>query len=193
MAAADDLNNNFKAAQVKAQTEEEYYDSLNATNNHYDVVGPFVNTGPLSACVTITLSSTNGVQLIGASYNGAFDPTNFCTNYAGDPGGSANGDATWEETVPSGGSINVVVWEVTANQASAFNAGAGTGTILTNFAPTIFPGTITPILVMNSSNMLAGITMVPGADVVRLYDISNTNSPLLLDRKYVHRSKGDCQ
>src|SRR5262249_12236264 len=42
---------------------------------------------------------------------------------------------------------------------------------------------ISPVLVMNASNMLAGITMVPGADVVRLYDISNSNSPMLLDRK----------
>jgi hypothetical protein len=59
------------------------------TNNHFDVVGPFTNSGPGTACATITLTSANGVQLIGASYNGAYNPANFCTNYAGDPGGSA--------------------------------------------------------------------------------------------------------
>jgi len=65
----------------------------------------------------------------------------------------------------------------------SFNAGAGTGATLTNFPPTNFPGTITPILVMPASNLLAGITMVPGPDVVRLYDITDTNFPVLLDRK----------
>jgi autotransporter-associated beta strand protein len=65
----------------------------------------------------------------------------------------------------------------------SFDAGAATGTTLTNFPPTNFPGTISPILVMGASNLLAGITMVAGPDVVRLYDISNTNSPVLLDRK----------
>lgn len=100
--------------------------SLNATNNRYDVVGPFTNTGPAAACATITLTSANGVQLIAASYNGAFNPANFCTNYAGDPGGSANGSVSWQQTVPAGASINVVIWEVTANQASTANGGAGT-------------------------------------------------------------------
>ena len=99
--------------------------NLNATNNHYDVI-PFVNNGPGPACVTITLTSANGVQLIGASYNGAFNPANFCTNYAGDPGGSANGSVSWQETLPAGTPLNVVVWEVNANNASAFNGGAGT-------------------------------------------------------------------
>ena len=65
----------------------------------------------------------------------------------------------------------------------AFNATAGTATTLTNLPSPRFPGTVTPILVMPASNLLAGITMVSGADVVRLYDISNSNAPVLLDRK----------
>ena len=65
----------------------------------------------------------------------------------------------------------------------SFNAVAGTATTLTNIPTTRVPGTLTPILVMPSSNLLAGITMVPGADVVRLYDITDTNVPVLLDRK----------
>src|SRR4051812_2771359 len=54
------------------------------TANHYDVVGPFVNAGASTACVTFTLTSVNGSQLIGISYLGTHDPSNFCTNYIGD-------------------------------------------------------------------------------------------------------------
>ena len=64
-----------------------------------------------------------------------------------------------------------------------FNAVAGTATTLKTFSSPTFPGTLTPILVMPSSNLLAGVTMVSGADVVRLYDISDSNAPVLLDRK----------
>ena len=98
------------------------------TNNAYDVVGPFVNTGPNSVCATITVSSTNNTQLISAGYKGAFDPTNFCTNYLGDPGQSpaSNADATYRVNLASGQSLNVVIWEVAAGGASTFNAGAGT-------------------------------------------------------------------
>ena len=65
----------------------------------------------------------------------------------------------------------------------SFDSVAGTATTLTNIPSPRFPGTVTPILVMPQSNLLAGITMVSGADVVRLYDISNSNAPVLLDRK----------
>lgn len=65
-----------------------------------------------------------------------------------------------------------------------FDAATGTATTLTNFPSPTFPGTVSPILLLPSSNLLAGITTVPGADVVRLYDITNTNQPpVLLDRK----------
>lgn len=64
-----------------------------------------------------------------------------------------------------------------------FNAVAGTATTLNSYPSPDFPGTISPILFMPSSNLLAGITMVSGADVVRLYDVSNPAVPVLLDRK----------
>ncbi len=64
-----------------------------------------------------------------------------------------------------------------------FNTNTATATTLATFPTSSFPGTISPILVMPSSNLLAGITTVAGADVVRLYDISNSNSPVLLDKK----------
>jgi hypothetical protein len=64
-----------------------------------------------------------------------------------------------------------------------FDTTAGTATTLTTLSSPAFPGTLTPIYAMPSSNLLAGITMVPGPDVVRLYDVSTPASPVLLDRK----------
>jgi hypothetical protein len=95
------------------------------TANHYDVVGPFVNSGPLAACVTFTMSSVNGNQLIGITYVGNHDPSNMCLNYVGDSATGVNGDTKWSAVIPAGGTINVVIQEATANQASTFNAGAG--------------------------------------------------------------------
>ena len=65
----------------------------------------------------------------------------------------------------------------------SFDTNAGTATTLTNFPSPRLPGTISPILVMPGSNLLAGITMVGGADVVRLYDITDPTNPVLQDRK----------
>lgn len=65
-----------------------------------------------------------------------------------------------------------------------FDANAGTATTQALFPSTLFPSTMGPIAVFPSSNLLAGITMVSGADVVRLYDISDPSvAPVLLDRK----------
>jgi hypothetical protein len=95
------------------------------TANHYDVVGPFVNTGPVAACVTFTMSSPNGSGLIGITYVGAFDPNNFCTNYVGDSASGQNGDTKWQATIAPGQMFNVVIQEATANQGTNFNGGAG--------------------------------------------------------------------
>ena len=64
-----------------------------------------------------------------------------------------------------------------------FDTNAGTAITLSTLSTPSFPGTITPIYYMASSNLLAGITMVPGADVVRLYDVTDPSAPVLLDRK----------
>ncbi len=64
-----------------------------------------------------------------------------------------------------------------------FNLTAGTATKLRTLASPNFPGTITPIFYMPSSNLFAGITMVAGADIIRLYNFSNPDSPVLQDRK----------
>jgi hypothetical protein len=80
----------------------------------------FTNPGSQTACASITLSSAGGVNLIGSTYSGSYDPTDttFCVNYLGDPGGSNNGDVTWRVDVPPGGTIVVVVMEVNAGTAS---------------------------------------------------------------------------
>lgn len=80
----------------------------------------FTNTSSLPTCATTTLSSAGGVNLIGSTYLGSYNPadTTFCVNYAGDPGGSANGDVAWLTTVPAGGTLVVVVMEVNAGTAS---------------------------------------------------------------------------
>lgn len=64
-----------------------------------------------------------------------------------------------------------------------FDLTSGTATTLRTLPSPVFPGTISPILCVPSSNLLAGITMVSGPDVVRLYDISNPDAPVLQDRK----------
>jgi hypothetical protein len=80
----------------------------------------FVNSGPLAACATISLTSAGGVNLIAASYLNSYNPadTTFCNNYLGDPGGSINGTATWESTIPAGQTLVVVVMEVNAGTSA---------------------------------------------------------------------------
>jgi uncharacterized membrane protein len=93
--------------------------ALGAGGRSYDAI-TFTNPGDVSACVTATLTSAGGVNLIAASYLGTFNPadTTFCSNYLGDPGGSANGSVSWSFTVPAGQNFQVVVMEVNAGTAS---------------------------------------------------------------------------
>jgi hypothetical protein len=68
----------------------------------------------------------------------------------------------------------------------SFDLGDGTnGTAITlgSFDRTVFPGTVSPLGVNVASNLLVGLDTIPGADLVRLYDISNpSNVPVFLDR-----------
>ena len=88
------------------------------TNQHaYDIYS-FTN-GPAPACVTISTtptcsSATNAI--ITVAYLGTFDPSNLCTNYLGDPGGSpATGVAnSFSVDVPASGNLLVNVQEITA-------------------------------------------------------------------------------
>lgn len=80
----------------------------------------FTNLGSQPACTTITLTSAGGINLIGSTYLGSYNPadTTFCVNYLGDAGGSNNGAVAWQVDVPAGGTIDVVVMEVSAGTAS---------------------------------------------------------------------------
>lgn len=80
----------------------------------------FVNTGPLPACVTTTLTSATGSNIIGSTYLDSYNPadTTFCNNYLGDPGSSINGSISWQSTVPAGHTLVVVVMEVNAGSPS---------------------------------------------------------------------------
>jgi hypothetical protein len=93
--------------------------ALGAGGRSFDQLS-FVNSGPLDACATISLTSAGGVNLIGSAYLNSYNPadTTFCSNYLGDPGGSANGTVSWEATIPAGQTLVVVVMEVNAGTAA---------------------------------------------------------------------------
>jgi hypothetical protein len=70
----------------------------------------------------------------------------------------------------------------------SYDAVAGTASVLEGYGTEKFPGTVGPLMVLPSSNWLAGIEMTPGvsADILRLYDISDpANPPVFLDRVIV--------
>jgi len=92
--------------------------ALGAGGRSFDTVS-FVNSGPVSACATITLASAGGAGLIAASYLDSYNPadTTFCNNYLGDPGGS-NTNVSWEATIPAGHTLVVAIMEVNAGTAA---------------------------------------------------------------------------
>jgi Carboxypeptidase regulatory-like domain/HYR domain len=84
--------------------------------HRYDLYS-FTN-GPTPACVTITTTTSCAAaanQIITAAYLGSFNPTNLCTNYLGDPGGSPTPTNSFKVNVPAGGVLLVNVHEITAN------------------------------------------------------------------------------
>jgi hypothetical protein len=93
--------------------------ALVAGGRSFDTIN-FVNSGPLSACATISLTSATGSTLIGATYLNSYNPadTTFCNNYLGDPGGSLNGTVSWQSTIPAGQTLVVVVMEVNSGTPS---------------------------------------------------------------------------
>src|SRR6267143_603218 len=80
----------------------------------------FTNPGIQPACVTLTLTSAGGANIIGSTYLGSYNPadTTFCVNYLGDAGSSANGSRSWQVDVPAGGAIVAVVMEASAGTPS---------------------------------------------------------------------------
>jgi hypothetical protein len=84
-----------------------------AGTRSYDVL-TFVN-GPRAACVSINPTSPNAAALVSWVTLGAFDPSNFCTNYLGDQGAVLQ---PYSVDVPANGTINVVVAEISAGTPS---------------------------------------------------------------------------
>jgi hypothetical protein len=65
-----------------------------------------------------------------------------------------------------------------------FDLAAGAAQTVNSYNAQTFPGTITPIGLDTNHNLLAGVAMVAGADLVRLYNIADpANGPVFLDRK----------
>jgi hypothetical protein len=90
---------------------------LTAGPKSYDQYS-FVN-GPIAACVTVTLNTpSNGANILGSTYLTSFDPANLCTNYLGDPGGSASGPVSWQVDVAGNATLIVVVMETASGQPS---------------------------------------------------------------------------
>jgi subtilisin-like proprotein convertase family protein len=92
------------------------YDTYTLTNN---------NTSP--ACVTVTTTSTCGINIFASAYLTSYTPpppsTNLCTNYLGDAGLSpqaSNGvGQSFSVTVPAGATLVLVANEVAANTPCA--------------------------------------------------------------------------
>lgn len=91
--------------------------ALGVGGRSYDTI-TFANAAGAPACTTITLTSAGGINLIAAAYQDSFNPANFCANYLGDPGGSANGAVSWNVQVPPLKNLVVAVMEVNAGTAA---------------------------------------------------------------------------
>jgi hypothetical protein len=85
-------------------------------NRRYDSY-TFTNTSNVTACVTVNLTSSCGVNIFGVAYLGSFNPANVQQNYLADNGLSFAGTGTFSFNVPAGQTFVVVVHEV--------NVGAG--------------------------------------------------------------------
>ena len=91
---------------IAGDTAQHRYDLYNFTN------------GPTAVCATITTTTNCTVapnQIITVAYLGSFSPTNLCTNYIGDPGGSPTPTNSFKVNVPANGVLVVNVHEITAS------------------------------------------------------------------------------
>lgn len=120
---------------------------LGAGPRLYDLL-TFTN-GPGAACVTIATTQscpTPANDIIPAAYLGSYDPTNFCTNYLGDPGGSpgATGNS-FSVNLAANATLVVVIQEANAGLAGCSGyqvtvsglVGSGTGPGPCAPAPTV--------------------------------------------------------
>jgi hypothetical protein len=85
--------------------------------HQYDLY-TFTN-GPTAACVTITTTancSATTNPIITVAYLGSFNPSNLCTNYLGDLGGSPNTGVPvpFSVNIPANGTLVINIHEITA-------------------------------------------------------------------------------
>jgi hypothetical protein len=83
---------------------------------HFYDLYQFTN-GPTAVCVTITTTATCSSAtnpIITVAYLGSFVPTNFCTNYLGDPGGSPAPTNSFKVNLPANSNLVLNVQEITA-------------------------------------------------------------------------------
>ncbi len=85
-------------------------------NRRYDSY-TFTNTSNATACITVDLTSSCGLNIFGVAYLGSYNPANIQQNYLADNGSSFAATGTFSFNVPAGQTFVVVVHEV--------NVGAG--------------------------------------------------------------------
>jgi hypothetical protein len=93
--------------------------TLGAGPRLYDTFN-FVNSGGATACLKIDLTAAcvpTANQIMTGAYLDSFDPTNLCTNYLGDSGGSPSPNASYSVNVPAGHTLVVNVHEINAGLA----------------------------------------------------------------------------
>ena len=120
---------------------------LGAGPRLYDMY-TFTN-GPGAACVTIATTAScpsPANDIIPAAYLGSYDPTNFCTNYLGDPGGSPGAIGnSFSVNLAANATLVVVIQEANAGLAGCSGytvtvsglVGSGTGPGPCGPAPTV--------------------------------------------------------
>src|SRR5206468_3840294 len=78
----------------------------------------FTNTNSVSQCVTVTLTSTNGINLYSAAYtDSGFVPSNPSLHYIASPG-SSSATQTYSFNAPAGKPFTIVVHDVNVLPAS---------------------------------------------------------------------------
>ncbi|HLW98829.1 MAG TPA: S8 family serine peptidase [Candidatus Acidoferrales bacterium] len=92
-------------------------------------------TASISTCLNVTLTSTNGINMLVAAYSPLFDPTVVGGNYVGDSGASGSSQS-FGINIVAGNSYTIVVSDV---------RGLGAGTAYTLQLTDVFGGTVNQV------------------------------------------------
>ena len=96
----------------------------------------------------------------GLGYGVAFGPTNTFYGTGG---------------AQSGGPLRLLQYTFTSSLTA-------TASVVATYGSTLVANTLTPISANSNATLLAGISMVPGPDVLRLYHLPTDSAPAFLDR-----------